>query len=260
MERRPELRSEDVLGRASVELVLALADAQHCLETGAQRLDELLRHALVVVAEVAARLGVTDERAVHIRREHRRRDLPGECTLLLRGHVLRVDADTRLAEDLSDDWDEQRRWCDAHANDAARLARDSRRERRRRRWRQRIHLPVPDDDSRTGHRSASSTRRRSRWRIDHFVVETRAASCESVASGAWVRAAAAPRNSDGRRARRPVRARARIAAVCSRAAATVRARFADSAFTAALVRPRTSRCTRRASNRSSVSVAPVKRT
>src|SRR5439155_2416718 len=46
-ERRPELRSEDVLGRASVKLVLALADTQHCLQTRAQRLDELLRHALV---------------------------------------------------------------------------------------------------------------------------------------------------------------------------------------------------------------------
>src|SRR6185436_13451332 len=74
---RRHLASDDRLGVAGEVLRLAFADAQDDAQPRGDRARELSRDARVVVTEIAAHLGVPDDRARCDASQHRGRDLPG---------------------------------------------------------------------------------------------------------------------------------------------------------------------------------------
>src|SRR2546423_510548 len=63
-------------------LRLALADAEDGPQAGRQHARQLRRDARVVIAEVAAHLGVADDRADRVHAQHRHRGLSGVRALL----------------------------------------------------------------------------------------------------------------------------------------------------------------------------------
>ena len=151
------MRAQAGLGRVAVALGLALADAEHGLEPGRERRDELARERLVGLAEERAALGVAEQHAGRARvDQHPARRLARERPLRRVVGVLAPDADAGVADEIGDEVERRERRAEREVDLVELVDQPQERLAVVGRLRARLeHLPVACDERRALHQDSS---------------------------------------------------------------------------------------------------------